>query len=877
MRITSVSFRNVGPFGADGVKLEGFTPGLNVVCETNEFGKSTVLKALETVLFKPFSSADKQVKSLRTAASEDGPEGEITFISEGREYRLFKRFLKQKGARLQDAATGEVLAIDRSAEEALAKLLRSDRFNGGPSGLLWVRQGTSMEGIADDGQIASRLEGELGTLIGGERAREYLTRVEAELAQVLTPKGLEKKTGALSLARAAMEATDSALEEAKRLRDQTTSTGAELTAVMADIDRLSREAEDTKLTEQITETRKAMISARSFANELALVEAQYTQATATAERANTRQTDHIEALVNYNETLKRLAALAVSFDETAETLKTTEAQRADLRAHLAELEARQEEASDAQTRRAVLAHQIQRLEILQRARQHLTARLDQYNLLEDSLANFTETMSEMPIIRREDVEELRQAEINLKHSEMELASLSTQLYLELSPAGRGKVVLKGEALDSGSFELSGGASLFIDGVGTLRSDERSLREKAQQRDRAQTDYSARLSRLEVTDIPSAIKIADQREHIERERKRLITEMTRLAPEGQTALETEINAADTEARALAETVEESGNELSEVDHSDILDSLRTQRAKLEVLDTGLNDIRKANAKLETEQARLRERLAGLNLPEDEAARKTQADRFAAEALKAKTDARAAAAQVATLNARAPEQPLDMLTARLTRLEQVAQHAREGLDALKTKAAVLQAQRAAAFNGEDADAAVASLEAQLIIQKEDLASQVRAKDVRVLLRDTLVATQTRLREAYTAPVTQELAPLLSRVIPGAEAGLGDSLGVDTVQRNGKTEAITQLSGGTQEQFAILTRLAYARLLARSGASAPVILDDALVYADDARRDAMFDVLSLVSSGDTPIQIIYLSCHAGATARLGGTRIIPQIATL
>jgi len=116
-------------------------------------------------------------------------------------------------------------------------------------------------------------------------------------------------------------------------------------------------------------------------------------------------------------------------------------------------------------------------------------------------------------------------------------------------------------------------------------------------------------------------------------------------------------------------------------------------------------------------------------------------------------------------------------------------------------------------------------------------------------------------------------LSRVIPGAEAGFNDDLGVNKVVRNGKTENLTQLSGGTQEQFAILTRLAYAQLLAKSGASAPVILDDALVYADDARRDAMFDVLNLVASGEQPIQIIYLSCHAGATTNLGGTRLTPQ----
>jgi len=59
MRIKSLAFRNVGPFGSKGVRLDGFMPELNVVCETNEFGKSTVLKSLEMLLFKPFSSADQ--------------------------------------------------------------------------------------------------------------------------------------------------------------------------------------------------------------------------------------------------------------------------------------------------------------------------------------------------------------------------------------------------------------------------------------------------------------------------------------------------------------------------------------------------------------------------------------------------------------------------------------------------------------------------------------------------------------------------------------------------------------------------------------------------------------------------------------------------
>ena len=873
MRIKRVRFRNVGPFGPEGVTLEGFTPGLNVVCETNEFGKSTVLKALETVLFKPFSSADKQVKALRTGASDEALEGEIIFNSEGRDYRLYKRFLKQKGARLQDANTGEDLAIDRGAEEALAKLLRSDQFNGGPSGLLWVRQGTSMEGVADDGQIASRLEGELGTLIGGERARDYLARVEAELSEVLTRSGQEKKHGPLRLAREAVDATTAELTEAKRQRDLTTSIGGDLAKVTLEIARLNREAGETKWSEQIKETQTAMMAAQSFAKELELFDARQAQAKAAQERAVSRQTDHIDALVSFNAAQEKLSALETSHAEKTAELQAAQARRAEIRTAVTEVEARLADASKIQAKRDSAARQRQRLEILQKDTKHLRARLEQIDQLEDEQAKLTEAMSELPNVSRADVENLRRAANELRQYEAELAAQSTRLYLELSPEGRGKVTLNGKTVETGPIELSGGASLSIKGIGELRADNGALRETTKQRDRAKTEYDALLTRFGVSEISEAATIAEARQDIEQSRKHITADMARLAPEGRTAIETDLAAAEAEARDLADILEDSGAEFVAAEDTDILESLRRERAKLDVIEETLMRARRALATSDTEQARLRERVNGLNLPKDELARTAQANALAGEKLKADTDFQAAVAAVEALKAQAPEQSLEMLTARLARLEQVTQQSREGLEELKTKAAGLQARRDAGFEGADADAVVATLEARLINQQSELARQIRAKDVRVLLRDTLIETKTRLREAYTAPVTQELAPLLSRVIPGAEAGLGESLGVDTVQRNGKIEAITQVSGGTQEQFAILTRLAYAQLLAKSGAAAPVILDDALVYADDARRDAMFDVLGLVSSGETPIQIIYLSCHAGATASLGGNRITPQ----
>lgn len=873
MRIKSLAFRNVGPFGSKGVRLDGFTPELNVVCETNEFGKSTVLKSLEMFLFKPFSTTHRDIKDLRTTNSDLGPEGEISFEMDGKSYVFRKRFLKSKGASLRNAQTGEEIAIDRAAEEAMATLLRSDKFEGGPSGLLWVRQGKSMTEIKDNGQIASRLEDELGALVGGERAREYLDRVTKELGEVITGKGKPKKGGALSQAQEAVQATEIELAEARRLRDQTRSFGVELEKVEAEIKRLTREGDDATILQDIASTREAMVRARQYSDALALLEAKQAQAVATAERAELRQTEHIAALVSYHETEDRLQKLDANIADEMSKLQVLQQNRSDLRVSIAAYEDQQEMLSKARRKRETWGLQRQRLDVLQKELQHLHNLLGQLTTLEDEQAKLTDTLSDLPLISRTDLDSLRRIETEIQQYEAALSAVSTRLYFDISKAGQGRVTLDGKAVASGPVELSGGQSLLIDGIGELRSDDSRLRETTQNRDMAQEKYADLLARFGVSNLTDAIKCADQRQALEADRKRVTADMLRLAPEGRAALETEINRAETDMRGIADSLEMAEPDLDMVDDTDMLERLRESRAKLDVMDEALTKARKKLSDLETEQARLRERMSGLDLSLDETERQAEADKLAGEKLKADSNVRVMAIEVTTLKSRAPDQSLDMLKARLTRLERVASQSREQLESLKTKAAALRARRDAAFEGEDAEATVSSLEERLASQREELERQVRAKDVRILLRDTLVETQTRLREAYTAPVTQELAPLLSRVIPGAEAGLGESLGVDTVLRDGKVEKIAQLSGGTQEQFAILTRLAYARLLARSGASAPVILDDALVYADDARRDAMFDVLGLVSSGEKPIQIIYLSCHAGATNRLGGTRIIPQ----
>ena len=126
---------------------------------------------------------------------------------------------------------------------------------------------------------------------------------------------------------------------------------------------------------------------------------------------------------------------------------------------------------------------------------------------------------------------------------------------------------------------------------------------------------------------------------------------------------------------------------------------------------------------------------------------------------------------------------------------------------------------------------------------------------------------------------LRPLLALLLedtPGGGAGGGGAGGFDLrfdetsllpaeLERGGVAEPAAILSGGMREQLALLTRLAFARLLARGAqGAAPVILDDALVWSDDDRIERMFNALHRQARD---LQILVLTCRQRAFERLGG----------
>lgn len=93
------------------------------------------------------------------------------------------------------------------------------------------------------------------------------------------------------------------------------------------------------------------------------------------------------------------------------------------------------------------------------------------------------------------------------------------------------------------------------------------------------------------------------------------------------------------------------------------------------------------------------------------------------------------------------------------------------------------------------------------------------------------------------------------------------LDAVVRGGISEECGDLSRGTQEQLAVLTRIAFADMLLEQGRPVSLILDDPLVYADDARLDLMVEILGEAAER---MQVILLTCRDRAFRHVPGNRL-------
>ena len=883
MKLTHVSVEGCGRFGTP-ARIEGFGPGVNILSARNEAGKSTLFRAIRTCLFERHSSTAKDIQALATDGLSLPVSIRVGFEHGGKHYEITKSFLKGKAASLR--CNGAEIARNAEADERVWDLLgiapRSARaLDEASYGLLWVQQGQSFDAPEPSEGAVSMLntviQQEVGTLVGGERARQLLSTVKEDLGRYLTDSGRVKTGGPLH----------TAIEANARLTEERMEVEARLSALNDKLDELARLRADFRqaadpatlqaLNADLEASRRKLAEAEKAGEELKRLAAEERQAHELAE-AQREKLDGLKAraatIDAHRIRLKDIAAaLAPLEQEAADTggaRKAAEERKAALDGEADQLDAREQELN----RQGDLAAKLAR-------RGRLEQRLRQ---LEDFRARAAANDAALKAARVDEqalkaLEALENEDARLR---ARLEAGAAQIAITAKPAADVRVNGSPVAAPASRavtepVTIEVGADVTITVSPPQATRDAAAKAMAEHREK----LKALLASCGAADAAELRRLRAGRIALEETARDLRAERAALAvkdglgPEIET-LQAAIGEIDAEARRSLpegtslpplEDIEKQKQEIAERRGS--LRAARTSaEAQLATHDAALTRLAEKRAGLRAQSEEIHARLESELALLPDARRAEMITASEAELGLRRYAQRIKAALVAEKQASAPaEDEAQRLSARVERLASAIKGQQDKADQLRDRIARLEGEvQVAGGDGLGERAATLKVQQDMALAEEARISE--RVEVLKLLQATVKACHDRRREQLNAPLRRHLKPFLHDVFPKADIELGENFAIAGLSRSGPAaELFGRLSLGTQEQIAVLVRLAMGAMICERGTDVPIILDDALVYSDDERIEQMFDAINRAGRNQ---QVIVLTCRARSFTSLGGRQL-------
>jgi DNA repair exonuclease SbcCD ATPase subunit len=800
------------------VRIAGMADGLNLVVGPNEMGKSTLFAALQAVLFERHRSHAQTVKSLQPAGHEGAsPRVALSFEIGGGCYRIEKRFLRRPGAELS-LPDGRQLHGE-AAEEALEGLLagagavgRSGGRRGPPDAqgvwsLLWVGQGQSFVqpeiAAGARGTLQAALDSEVGEILSGDHGAALIGALDQALHELVYKAG--RPRGRYKEADDARRALAGEIADLEARCDELERDRNDLDAVRAEYQRLKAEQS-------------------SGQEEVLLVELAARRDRLTVQRAEVREAE---------------AALASARHGLAEA-ELERKHRQALREAMAAADAELAEATAAASEAVAVAAAADGLASEQTGTvERLQATLDQAENHGRGLQRLDEA-----IRQRDD----RRAA---------LRAAASEVALELEPAALDRVRVDGRALDtaSRSLRIVDPLEIVIAGVGRIRvrpvvADRRRLQDSLR-------DAERRIAReLEVLGLRPPTAKARQLEF-------------ELAAGGPSfaSQPAGLGAGSTDAPSWPEAAAvETAHAEAERRIEGLLAQLRPARRERDRLLEERHRLSAARDQAAERGAQAERRCEQVRAELAAAERKGDAASLVARVGGLQSEVAIAELCLRQLQERLPVESLENLERRMLELRQVADGRAAALRRSELALERLRA-RTQALAGGGLDERLAGARRRFDELERECAKYRREAEALELLLRVLRDAERDAKERYVGPLLRRIRPYLQALFPGCELAVDEAFRITAVARAGAPEPFERLSDGTREQIAILSRLAFAEMLGEQGRPAVVVLDDALVFADDQRIERMFEILA---DAARRLQIIVLTCRERVFEDLAAHRL-------
>ncbi|MEM6747674.1 MAG: AAA family ATPase [Pseudomonadota bacterium] len=854
LRFDAIRLRHVRGFGADGMALEGLSPGLNVLSQPNEFGKSTILAALKAALFYKATADNKIVKSLY-GVDGDPPEIELDFTAEDKARRLSKRFRKGRGETKLFALPGlQEIAREADAEAEIFRLIGADKPTHGAGGLLWVEQGTALDGLQDAHKttIAEALASEATDVASSEDALRLTKAVATELAELETAK-TGKPTKRLLAALTDQDDAEAALHEANATLAEAQSYRSRLIELEAQLAKRADADDDAAFQKELKEAQSAAAELQKRAETVGHTEREVARLAAARDHA-------VAAHERFTSDLKHLKEL----DEKIGMASRREAELVADRGHTAAFtQELAEKLTALKTRHRKLTTNLRQADAFER----FARAKAEHDAAEEALGEVRRLMSEKQVAEAIaargaiNLKALQKLERDMLVADAALDAASPEVELL---AGEG-AALEGETLIMREPRRVRGAAELVVGEARVAIRAAIPRDLHDQRERASAELSSLLEASGVRSIEDAQVQATARRDAAGDVKRLTDEIKRLAPKGLSALE-----------MTSATVPQAPDGEPPKEGRDALEKALTAiDIELEPAQTRLDEARDreqgaekqliaCRAELQITQTQRTELADKLGDADQQAATEASLAAKVAEHVALLSDAER---DLETL--KLEQKDLDAAARRVKRLEEAAANRARDLTQLKVDIGQLEGQLMQVYQQgpeESRDAAAERLE---VARARLDRLEARRRALKRLLQ-TLAEVQSERRDRLLKPLVDASAPLVEQVFGDSSLRFGADLSPEKLGRPGREQAVDVLSAGAQEQIAIVTRLGMARLFASRDQAVPLILDDALIYADDSRTDRLFGTIQWVAE---ETQVIVLTCHERRFDALGGHRLRPM----
>ena len=886
MKLRSLAVNQFKRF-TEPTRLGEFGDNVNLVVGPNELGKSTLLDALRSVLFERHRSGAAAIRTLQNNRSGAAPVVELVFEIDGAAYTLTKRFIKSPYAQLT-CPDGTLLEAD-AAEAKLRELLgfAESGTRGataetlGMWGVLWVQQGQSF-GRPDLpasalASLSAALESEVGAVLGGRRGTELPQIIDQRRGELITtarrqPRGEYKEVldqiGELQ----------QLLSEQQRQQLEMSSTLEQLTAAETRLARLddgnqdqADRAELTRVRDQLGEVERRELRLRAAHSELQNRQGQLERARrAQSERAALRREIAVDQ--------ERLDEAHGQLRDLREQEQQSSAPLQEMRQALRQAEATVEttEQAEAKWRDALTAISLAaELDELLRQQSRVAAAQQRLEEIQRQAKQIQVTDASLRQIRQAaDAYEAAKAQRRVTATRITFDIPSDRLAgIEAAGAPLTDPTTTIEALEPITIVIPGRGRILIDPV-VADSIQLLQAERV-----ARTTLRDALGRAGAESLADAEVLRDQRRDLE-------------AAAIATQRELEQLGSSDDASALQDRIDELRHrqtslphpwptaKLPERDHAETAmrgaqSELQNARAEERVARVAAEERGRAVAEC---SARVREAQTAVDLHTEIVHRRqerlrgdveTAPDDDLATATHAGAQAVAEPQQIVSALARDDSTGIrPQLEARITRLESaIAQRADSRVES-RTEIARLR-ERIELQDSAGIDEAVEHTQHELEQATRHCARSQREIEVLDLLSEALHAAESQARERYLAPVLNRIQPYLRLLFPNAEIRMDEHLNIIGMSRGagGYEERFDHLSMGTQEQIAVLVRLAFAEMLVDQGAPAAVILDDALVFSDDQRMQLMFDILSHAAQR---VQIVIFTCREQLFEGLGADQL-------